>query len=254
MTSSIRLQHVYSPDHYLRAVNVWKRLIDNHLTSIAHDERGYSRYADRIEDEHLYALIVSDGEETDGYGPVTLTLAEYCDYGGSCVDAANVKSFDGEFGWVSTSTNGVHGSGSAWVQLGELPDIDDIDNGLAMLEMLADTMDGLTDYPLISDEAHSEYVNELAEEAWDQFLGWDVRSELAELLGCDEYHLDDFQFSEDEIRELYYSFEDNEWNCETATSVVNGRHDEAVQAIADHIISEWRKPWVDPNQLTLTDA
>ncbi len=251
MTASITLTHVYSPDQYLRAVNAWERLVDNHLTSLTVESGRWSRYGtEEIPAEQLYALIMSDGEETNDWYPVRLTLAEYSDYGGSCCDAANVRSLEDASG-VTVSKNGVHGAGSAWITLGELPDLNDVDNGIAILEDLADTFDRLTDYPLISDEAHSDYVTELAEEAWDQWLGSDAIGDLAELAGCDTYEFEDFGYDEDAIREMYYMYEENEWYCETATSVVNARSDDAVKFIFNHIISEWRKPWIDPNQLTL---
>lgn len=251
MTASITLTHVYSPDQYLRAVNAWERLVGNHLTSLTVEDGRWSRYGtEEIPAEQLYALIVSDGEGTADWAPVTLTLAEYSDYGGHCCDAANVRSLEGTPG-VTVSKHGIHGAGSAWLILGELPDLEDVDNGIAILEDLADTFDRLTDYPLISDEDHSDYVTELAEEAWEQWLGSDVVSELAELAGCDTYEFEDFGYGEETIREMYYSYEESEWNCETATSVVNARHDDTVKSIFDHIISEWRKPWIDPNQLQL---
>lgn len=254
MTAKITLYHVYSPEEYKRAVEVWRRLLDNPYTHAVEDRRHGKYSLDSVEDAHLYSLIIADGEGSDYWSPVEITLASYSDYGGNDFDAANVRALGENFSWVSTRTGGFHGEGAAWIQLGKLPGETTIAEALDQLEELADVLDGLTDYPLIDEETHSQYVGELAEEAWDQYLESDVRSELAELLGCDESDLDDFRFSEDEIRELYYSFEDNEWNCETATSVVNGRHDEAVQAIADHIIREWRKPLIDPNQLALIEV
>jgi hypothetical protein len=40
---------------------------------------------------------------------------------------------------------------------------------------------------------------------------------------------------EENIRVTYYQYEDNEWDCESATSVVNGRHDEAVRYVAETV-------------------
>ncbi|WP_158881957.1 hypothetical protein [Amycolatopsis anabasis] len=244
----MRTQVPYSPEQYERAVDLWRRLIDNYRTSLTCDR--YGRGIDRLPDETLYALILSDGEETEDEYAVTLTLASYSDYGGSCCDAANVRVFRDEFGWVSTSTDGYHGDGAAWVQFGELPDTQDIGNGLDMLESLANAMDRLTDYPLLSDEAHSEYEHELQEEAWVSWLEWDVKSELDDQMGG---YLEIFGFTDNEIRELYYSYEENEWECESATSVVNRNHDDAVAYVLDEIVKAWRTPAVGPNQLALND-
>jgi hypothetical protein len=37
---------------------------------------------------------------------------------------------------------------------------------------------------------------------------------------------------DDTLRAAYYGYEDNEWFCETATSVVNYRHDDTVRHVA----------------------
>lgn len=245
MSTEIQLTHVYSPDQYTRVVAAWHRLLDNPLTSV--DVHNIWT-ADKVAAEHLYALIVTDGEGTRDDCPIILTLASYSDYGGSCLDASNVRDLDGTPG-VQVSTGGAHGSGSAWVQLGELPSNgDDIDTGIGWLESLANTMDGLTDYPLISDETHSEYVHELAEESWDQSLGWITRSDLDDLAGGD---VSDFGFTDDEIRDLYYGYDGNEWTCDTATEVRNERHADAVAHVLDEMVSARRTPLADPAQLSL---
>lgn len=110
MSTEIQLTHVYSPDQYTRVVAAWHRLLDNPLTSV--DVHNIWT-ADKVAAEHLYALIVTDGEGTRDDCPIILTLASYSDYGGSCLDASNVRDLDGTPG-VQVSTGGAHGSGSAW--------------------------------------------------------------------------------------------------------------------------------------------
>ncbi|TDC92368.1 hypothetical protein E1161_13430 [Saccharopolyspora aridisoli] len=249
------MTHVYSPEQYARVVELWERLIGNPYTSLI-EERPYKWGIDKPDRcEHLYALVFSDGEEPQDYFPVTLNLISYSDYGGTDLDAANVRALDGTPG-VNVSTNGVHGENSAWIQLGELPtNGEDIETGIGWLKHLADTMDGLTDYPLINEETHSEYVLELADEAWGQFLGDDTQRDLIKLAEQNDvdipddlthygYPVEDHaeyveylrEKSEDTIREAYYSYETNEWNCETATSVVNGCHEDTVLHVARTVL------------------
>lgn len=249
------IQHAYSPEQYSRAVDLWRRLLGCHDVS-AYEGSQFSRYVDTVDDTHLYALILADGEETDQEEPVTVSLVSYSDYGGTDFDAANVRALAEDHAWVSTSTDGVHGEGSAWVTLGELPDLTDTDNGLDQLEYLVGAIEELAECPLLSEETHTAYVQELAEEAWDQYLSRDVRSELETALGLDDTRdtLDTFGFSDDDIRAMYYEADETFFRAETATSVVNDGHDEAVEHIADAILSAWRTPWVDPAQLTLVPA
>jgi hypothetical protein len=202
-----------------------------------------------VTDEHLNTLILTNGEETDDYYPITITLVSYSDYGGSCLDAANVRYLRETEAPGVNFGSGAHGTEYAWAQLGELPtNGEDITTGLDWLESLVDMLDAVADYGLISEESHSAHVKALAEEAWDQWLGaivltalWDVSN------GCP----DDFQFTNDEIRELYYGYEENWWTCETATSVHNKNHQDAMAHVYDSILSAWRTPLVDANQLTL---
>ncbi|HEX5116004.1 MAG TPA: hypothetical protein VFW65_12470 [Pseudonocardiaceae bacterium] len=241
--------HTHTTEQHERATELWRRILDTHVTSIYEERRDYQSYLETVTDDHLSALISSNGQETDDYYPVTITLASYSDYGGSDLDAANVRYLR------ETETPGVHfGSGAhgteyAWVQLGELPtNGDDIDTGIDWLQSLAALIDTIAEYGLISDESHSAYVDELAEEAWDQWLGDIVSTALWEL---SDGNPDDFQFTDDEIRELYYGYEDNWWMCETATSVRNENHDDALAHVCDSIVSAWRTSVVDANQLAL---
>ena len=164
--------HAYATEQHERAAELWRRILGTHVTTSHEERRGYQSYLETVTDDHLSTLIRTNGQETDDYYPVMITLASYSEYGGSDLDAANVRYLR------ETETPGVHfGSGAhgteyAWVQLGELPtNGDDIDTGIDWLQYLADLMDAVAEYGLISDESHSEYVDELAEEAWDQWLG-----------------------------------------------------------------------------------
>ncbi|MFI5777010.1 hypothetical protein [Nocardia sp. NPDC051570] len=256
MTRLVKFWAVYSPGQYERAVELWRRLLD--CGGVA-AYGAHNIFRDSIEDSHLWELVMSDGAETEDVEAITVSLMSYSDHGGSCLDAANVRSLAEMYVWVSTHTNGVHGEGEASVTLGELPrDVDnEVDWQLDQLEGLVKTIEALADYPLIDDEMHSNYVRELASESWGCFFGSQVHSDLADILSngdvCD---MDDFGFPEHEIREMYYGSSnlggpDDEWVCEGATSVVNYRHDEIVTWMADRMVDAWRIPVVDPAQLPL---
>lgn len=276
----IRMWHDFTPETLTAAVAVWRRLLDVAGSSLT-DECGYNRhvYARDVSDEWLTALVISDGAGVVGkngdavWTPLRLSLISYSDHGGSDLDAANVRSLEGTPG-LQTSTDGIHGDSEAWLQVGEFDNADDdVPTMLGWLKSLADTMEGLSDYPLISDDTHGEYIDGLANDAWNQWLGRDVEStvqselaaailatptlwnslrlqyadEIAAFLAlCTEgatIDSDDVAtividgLGDDVIRNLYYSFDGNEWSAESATSVVNGRHDDAVAYVVTTFVS-----------------
>jgi hypothetical protein len=230
----------YTDDQLTQVTELWQRLIDNHVTGTYEVRRGYAPCLERVTAEHLADLIASNGEETEDFYPVEITLASYSDLGGSDLDAANVRTLDGTPG-VTVHTGGRHGSGSATVLLGELPtngDDSDTGTGIEWLSNLIDLADAIAEYGYLSDEDHSAYTDELAEEAWDAWLRSDVVSELESVA------IDGFEMTEgveQEIKTAYYSFEDNDWSADSATSVTNGRHDEALAHAALTVLG-WNLP------------
>jgi hypothetical protein len=254
---AVKIHNVYSPEQYKRVVELWRRLLDSHRVTV-YEQCGWDKYMESVDDEYLYELVMSNGEETEDVYPVKVSLVSYSDYGGSDLDAANVRALGRLYGWVSTHTGGPRGEGEAWVNLGELPpDLqEDVEWRLDQLAGLVETLEELDHHALIDDEIHSEYVSELAEEAWDQYLGWDAVQDLTDyLLGTTGYDLEDFKFSDDEIRDLYYEFTSEQAygpHCDSATSVVFPFHDEVIDLIGKHIVKAWRTPVVDPNQLSLS--
>ncbi|HVV11594.1 hypothetical protein [Amycolatopsis sp.] len=247
-----KVQHPYSPEQYTRVVELWRRLLDCHIVE-AYEVQAYGRlsHVGRIDDVTLYELVLSDGEETGDLYPVTLNLVSYSDYGGSDIDAANVRALKDVPGVIVSDID--FGGKAATATLGELPDTEDTEDGINRLESLVYSIEHIAEYVLLDEETHSEYVTELAEEAWDQYLGSDVLSEVETALGLDDTldTLDVFGFSEDDIRELYYGFEGTEFYAETATSVVNANHVDAIAYVVGEIVEAWRKPYVDPAQLSL---
>ncbi len=216
----------------------------------------------------LRALILSDGETTpypvtghsdsnpwnqsDELDPIEITLISCGDYHGSCLDSANNRALDGHPG-VTVSYPGTGGMGSveseSTVVVGQMSafangqgDEPTASDALEWLVALVLIMHGLSDYPLIDDEKHSEYVNELADEAWDAYLRSDIESELRDLDPTGEFTFwdditipDDPRDTDDIVREAYYAYDENEWTCESATSVVNGRHSDAVRYAAARV-------------------
>jgi hypothetical protein len=252
----IKIEHAYSPKQYARSVEVWRRVID--LDSSSMSRGPYGMHLEAIEDEHLYELILSDGAETKDVESVKVTLISYSDYRGDDFDAANVRAIEQGYSWVGTETDGVHGHGEAWLQLGELPysPDGDIDWQLDVLEEFVAILEGLSEYSAIDYELHSQYVEELGFEHWDQYLGSDVLSHLRDELCGYDGDFDDFGFSDDNVKDLYYNAgmfggPESDWYCDSATHAVNGRHDQTLEWIADHIVKVWRTPVYDPNQLSL---
>lgn len=154
----------------------------------------------------------------------------YSDYGGSDLDAANVRALIEIFGHDTfVHLYGPHGSVGLALPCGALlPDDPDGD----ILASLVKTIDALRDYPIVDECVHSSYVDEIADEAWSSWIRSDLARDLDDyapdgdasdaLLDCDE----------DELYGAYYGFEGNDWVCETATSAVNLRHDDAVRHVA----------------------
>jgi hypothetical protein len=232
----------YTTEQRARALEAWKGIIGAAGVTLAeqwHDRRYGTfseQHVDDVTDEWITALIDNDSLGTDDYNAVTVTLMSYSDYHGSDLDAANIRALEGTPG-VTTCRSGQ----SATMQLGELPgdDTDSVDDGIERLEDIARTMVGLADnYPLIDDEIHSEYVDELATEAWEVYLAADIEGDLARVA------IDGWEWTEGvqgELRTAYYGYEQNEWYCETATSVVNGAHDDAM-AHAVRVVLGWNYP------------
>lgn len=252
----------YSPEQYARAVELWKELIALDRVGLYYGRHEIYLGKDRLDDDHLFTLVITDGEVTDDFDDVKVQLLSYSDYDGSDYDAANVIALKNEFDWVNTSTDGRQGEGEAWVQLGELPagEHDTINEGLDNLESLVRTIGSLTDYALISEEVHSEYIDGLANDAWDAYLRSDLISDLekmnperdenGEVLELDRSMAitpEAFQDLEDELRDAYYEYEGNEWNAETATNVVNGHHEDAEYYVAFKIFG-WTREDIDDAQ------
>lgn len=219
---------------------LWRRLIDAPGVSV--DRRGgYGPARVTVPtDEEIGWLVLANGGDGGPVEPIDLVLAEYSDYHGSSLDHANVRVLRDGFGVAVQDGPAFHGHSRAVVVLGELPAADDLEESVEQLRVLVQAMEHLADYPLLSDEAHSELETELADEAWSAYLWADIRGEITDHIAAthpscepiggtdDEFDVSDH---EDVIRELYYGYEHNEWMCESATSVTNLRHDDTMRHV-----------------------
>ncbi|MFD9734401.1 hypothetical protein [Umezawaea sp. NPDC059074] len=178
---------------------------------------------------------------TDDHGShKALQLVSYGDYHGTDSDAANYRELIARHGEVFYTSERGHGERSLLIlnDRGVSPFAAALDNSDALdkLRVLAAELSRLEDYPLLSEAQQSKYVDELADAAWEEWLKYEVRGEL-QLLDSTYEDWEDATPAgggdvETEFREAYYAYSGNEWVCETATSVVNTRHEEAVSYAA----------------------
>jgi len=144
------------------------------------------------------------------------------------------------------------------------------EDALMWMRSLVNMLEGLIDYPVFNDETLSEYEREVSEDTWDAFIRSDIRGDLRDVCPLSEddfpvtvdgetcedaYDLVDAYLSvsanhlpyystldsedprrgldgDDAVRDAYYSYEDNEWTFESATSAINLRHKDAVKYVA----------------------
>lgn len=249
MKSLMDITHAYTPEQYAKVVELWERLLDCHFVN-KYEEIGHSScYVENLREGQLYELVISDGEKTENHYAIRLDLISYSDYGGSIYDAANVRALleiEGISGTADTS------SGEAWVQLGELPWGDgDREEGISQLTHLVETVEALAgDCVVLDDSAYDEYREELISQSWSADWGTlrKIRDELNDISGNNG---DDFGFSDDELGDLYFEYEWNEWVDESATSVVNQCHEDAVAHVLKSIERSWLLRLDDPNQISL---
>lgn len=245
-----------------RLIDAWWSVVQAHNVRPVDVTPGYygSHRSDVKPDvltrEDVAAFVYVDGTMPDG-AQVELTLAECNDYGGSSLDRANIRTMAGWPGVETEEDRGAWSESRAWMVLGETPaDHEtggDVTAWCEWLESHARDLNYLADYPLLDDESHSELETELADDAWDQWLGRDVLRSLDNMIGevtrdQDDYvdheefpvtadYADDPRDREDIIRDVYYTYagEHGEWTCEGANSATNLRHDDAVRHVAETV-------------------
>ena len=218
----------------------------------------------------------TDGRE-EVIDPVDIVLVTYSDTHGTVADAANVRALARIPGVTIVRRVG-HGGARAEVRLGELSaftsegashdqsrddqrgEQPDPTEAITRLDQLVDAMTTTLEEVYIDENTHVEYLIELAEAAWDAWIRFDLPRELRQLArdldiavpddACSpdggRYDTDDidryvdglFAAYDDKLRAAYYDYGGNEWVAETATSVINAHHGQAVRYAA-HMVFGW---------------
>lgn len=203
-----------------------------------------ARYPDS-EESMLFALLVC-----------------YGDYVGSSYDASNYRVIKSGFGDAHPAGLLFDVGLSAHDGIGLAVRIGDPNWTLPQLSTFVDMISALAEYPVIDEDDYSEYENELADAAWGAYLQSDTENALMGY-AADNYfddwrdlhrkscYLADPRDLDDIVRNVYYSFEENEWICETATSAVNSRHEEAVAHVIDTVFRLDPLPINDSGQIAL---
>jgi hypothetical protein len=171
-----------------------------------------------------------------------LVICSYGDYHGSDLDAANYQELIERYGAILHTQGGYHEWSLLLVNDRGMPPfaVSDTDarDMIDTLKSVAADLAGLEQYPLLSEQTHSAYIDELAWRAWDQYLRSDVVRELDTYAPGGDASDAVFECDEDAFRQAYYDYDDNEWTADTATCVVNGRHRDAVRHVAE-IVFGW---------------
>lgn len=224
----------------------------------------WSEYAEPIEEVrevgvHVRASDITPYASLSQDDARVWTFFVWGDYVGSDVDRANYTEIVSELGDVFLPYSDIMGAQGWALVEGARFGVANTDEPLTdadqeqLMDRLCHTVWSLvSDYPLLSDDAHGEVVQALADEAWDAWLRSDIRDDLAkavEALGGEwdgEWEsvprpmistgigdpTPDPRDGDDIVRDVYYTYDGNEWVCESATSAVNQRHDDAVEHVA----------------------
>lgn len=144
------------------------------------------------------------------------------DYTGSDISRSNHRSLVSAYPKVFVELTGNFGA----FGLGILPEFDHQE----LAEILVELHDG---YPLYDEDDHSALTDELADEAWEGFLQWDVPAMLEDA-GIDVVARG---IGLPELREAFYRLyqEFGDEHAETAVSVVFPSLARAVDRLADEI-------------------
>lgn len=221
-------------------VELWRKLVEHHRTHVPMQSL--------ITDDVIREAIATRGEGAGLFRRLRITLASCSYYHGSSIDRANIRAFEAEYECYAWEPGDDSDESVAWVILGEAPGTDEEDDEaeqIKRLRALLEALDRLDEYPLIADDYHVQLEMQLADEAWDWWLRREVIDELCTALGVaslDEAprtpeFRDDSRDIDDIVREVYYSFEGNEWLCDTANSAINLRHDDAVQHVLNTVFA-----------------
>lgn len=124
----------------------------------------------------------------------------YCsgsDYSGSMVEKANYKEFGELFPDIPYVHNsyGGHGTFAIFIELCRFLSADlSLENENPTPENILETIEGLEDYPLINDEAISHLEMEATEEAWNDWIAFDLKRAIEKAFNVEfDYCADESQ-------------------------------------------------------------
>jgi hypothetical protein len=164
------------------------------------------------------------------------------DYVGSTVERSNFRSLVEEYPDTFIEVYGGYDSHVLYLPTFKLT------------REIKELVNALFDYPLVNDEDHSMLEIDLAWEAWDDWLRYDLFSDLVEYEGLDpdEWTNEEVEF----VRERYYAIamENTGPVCEDAVSAYFPNHDETTETLAVELQTlgfehDPRRP--NPNQLEM---
>lgn len=195
-------------------------------------EGGDSAYISDFDDVDVRA---GDNRPAEFFSLSSVTV--WGDYVGSDRNRSNCRSLERDYPETFVSVRDA--MGAEWLAL-------PVSSLLAMegddAESLCRLLSGLADeYPLYDEEDHSVLEMELADEAWDAWVRFDLTRELRDSLNSDE---DDTRgdrivdaIGEEDLQERFYAAASDSpqpYYCETADSVVFPYWDDVVATLAEH--------------------
>lgn len=156
---------------------------------------------------------------------ILVPYTSYSDYSGSTVEASNHRSLLRDYADTFVDVHGGYDTRALLLPVDWTPPGDGSDG-------LLDALESLSDYPLYDEEDHSALEDELAQDAWEQYLSYDVNSALDDSDVPDEI-LD--ATDGDTLRELFYEItyeQPHGPECEDAVSAYFPFFDDTVAEIA----------------------
>jgi len=185
-------------------------------------------------EEYLGSLCDDEEETAELYFYVP--YASGSDYSGSTVEKANAKCIEdsyGEHDWVHPVYGG-HGTYAVAIGVTGLLGCDE-----DTFDELCETLEGLDDYPLIDEDAHSALEMESADEAWDSWVADDfVRALEKEFSGEADF---DFPTGS-ALRAFFEEKRENAntyWECEGYGPDMYVRIEDVVKVVTFDDISKW---------------
>lgn len=156
-------------------------------------------------ESYLRALSTDDTDSGEVYFYVP--YASGSDYSGSLVEKSNYSVFTAEYGkdneWVFSAYGGYSTYAAVVGLTGLLTCADDT------FDSICEALEGLADYPLLDEEAHSTLEMECADSAWNSWAADDFKRAVEKKFdGCAEFDWP----SDDELRVAFEQFAEKA-NC-----------------------------------------